>query len=63
MEQIAILKESWGYSDGYGNFIGRAAADTPVTIVREGRHAQEVVIRFADGRECLAQRRCLQVVI
>jgi hypothetical protein len=42
---------------------GCAAADTPVTIVREGRHAQEVVIRFAAGRACLAQGRCLQVVI
>jgi hypothetical protein len=57
-----ILKSGSGYFNLYGMFLGRAVADTPVTVYGEGRNTQEVKARFADGTQALIQRRFLMEV-
>jgi hypothetical protein len=57
-----ILKKGSGYSNLYGMFSGRAVVDTQVTVTGEGRHAQEVKVRFDNGTQALVQRRFLMAV-
>lgn len=60
---MQILKAGFGYFDvshfGYGNDFKRAAEDMAVTVIGAGTRADEVKVKFADGRIGFTPKRAV----
>jgi hypothetical protein len=64
LEQQKIFKAGWGYWDvttfGYGGDFRRPKQDVVVTVIGEGKTADECKFRLPDGRLGIGKRGALK---